>query len=205
MKIKNNNYTNVLILVSSILFLILGAIMYTKPDAVVIITTYIFGGVLIIIGMFKCVKNYIELKKDNNTKSNEMIMGIILAIIGIICIFLAGVVEALVRLVIGGWMIFTGINQLMNVLYMDKKIIKFWLLLILSLIIIGGGVYTILEVNLAFKAIGIILMIYAVLEIINYILNYNNKVIIKDQLIEKNSKVIEGQIIETKDEEKKEL
>ena len=154
MKVSIKNYSNVFVLVSSILFLILGAVMWTKPEAVVIITTYIFGGILILIGLFKCVKNYLDVKKDNDTKSTEMVVGIVMIILGIVCIFLAGVVEALVRLIIGGWILFAGINRLINSFNLEKKDSRFYVSLILSLILICGGVYTILEVNLAFKAIG---------------------------------------------------
>ncbi|MBR3660563.1 MAG: DUF308 domain-containing protein [Bacilli bacterium] len=202
MKVSLKNYSSIFVLVSAILFLILGAVMYTKPDAVVIITTYVLGSLLIVIGLFKCVKNYLDVKKDNSISSTEMIVGIVLAIFGVICIFLAGVVEALVRLIIGGWMIFSGINSLINTLYLEKKTSKFWISLILSLVIIGGGLYTILEANLAFQAIGIVLMIYAVLEIIGFIFNKNTLTVIKTE-VERNDKVIDAELIETKDNKKK--
>lgn len=196
MKINVNKYSNVFLLISSILFLILGAVMYTKPAAVVIITTYIFGGILILIGLFKCIKNYLDVKKDNNTKSTEMVIGIVMVILGIVCIFLAGVVEAIVRLIIGGWILFSGINRLINSFSLNKKDSKFWISLILSLVLIAGGLYTILEVNLAFKAIGIVLMIYSILEIINYIFNKGNVTIIRTQL--DNTKVIDAEIVNKK-------
>ena len=202
MKFKVKDYSSIFALISSIIFLILGAIMYTKPDAVVIITTYIFGGLLIIIGVFKCIKNYLDVKKDNTVSSTEMVVGIVLTVLGIICIFLAGVVEAMIRLVIGGWMIFSGINRLINALYLDKKTSNFWVSLILSILVIGGGLYTILEANLAFQAIGIVLMIYAILEIIGFIFNKRNVTVIKTE-ITNNEKVIDAELIETKETKSK--
>ena len=202
MKIKVKDYSSIFVLVSSIIFLILGAIMYTKPEAVVIITTYVFGGLLILVGLFKCVKNYLDVKKDNSVSSTEMIIGIVLTVFGVICIFLAGVVEALVRLVIGGWMIFSGITGLVNALYLDKKTSKFYVSLLLSLVIIGGGLYTILEANLAFQAIGIVLMIYAILEIIGYIFNKQSVTVYKTE-IKKDNKIIDAELIETKESKKK--
>ena len=203
MSYKVRDYSNIFVLISSIVFLILGAVMYTKPDAVVIITTYVFGGLLILVGIFKCVKNYLDVKKDNTISSTEMIIGIVLTVLGVICIFLAGVIEALIRLVIGGWMIFSGINGLINALYLDKKSSKFWISLILSLIVIGGGLYTILEANLAFQAIGIVLMIYSVLEIIGYIFNRRSVTIIKTEVNKSDNKIIEAELIETKEDKKK--
>ncbi len=203
MKFKVKDYSNIFVLISSIIFLILGAVMYTKPDAVVIITTYVFGGLLILVGLFKCVKNYLDVKKDNTVSSTEMVVGIVLTVLGVICIFLAGVVEALVRLIIGGWMIFSGINGLINTLYLDKKNSKFFISLVLSLVIIGGGLYTILEANLAFQAIGIVLMIYSVLEIIGYIFNRRSVTVIKTEVQSNNDKIVDAELIETKDDIKK--
>ncbi len=197
MKINIKDYTSVVSLISSVLFLILGAVMYTNPSAVVIFTTYIIGGLLILIGVFKCVKNYLDIKKDNSISSTEMIVGIVLIVLGVVCIFLAGVVEAFIRLVIGGWILISGINRLINSLYLDKKTSKFWIMLFLSLILIGGGLYTILEVNLAFKAIGIVLMIYSILEIVGYIFNKRSVTVIKTQS-EPKEKVIEAELIDTK-------
>ena len=202
MKVSVKKYSNIFVLISSILFLILGAVMYTNPKEVVIFSTYIFGGLLITIGLFKCVKKYLDVKKDNLTPSTEMIIGIILMVVGIVCIFLAGVVEAFVRLVIGGWILFSGINRLINTLYITRKDTKFWVSILLSILLIGGGLYTILEVNLAFKAIGIVLMIYAVLEIIGYIFNRKELTVIKTENKHK-EKIEDAEVIETKDIKKK--
>ena len=201
MKIGYKDYSSVFVLISSILFLILGSIMYTKPDAVVIFTTYIFGGLLIIVGLFKCVKNYLDVKKDNNVSSREMVVGIVLSVLGVVCIFLAGVVEALVRLIIGGWILFSGINRLINSFNIDKKSSRFYVSLILSLLLIGGGLYTILEVNLAFKAIGIVLIVYSILEIIGYIFNRKTVTVLETK-VNKNDKVIDAKVIEYKSKKK---
>lgn len=202
MKINFKDYSNVFVLISSIVFLILGAVMYTKPDAIVIFTTYVIGGLFILIGLFKCVKNYLDVRKDNSISSTDMIVGIVMATIGVICIFLAGVVEAFVRLVIGGWILFAGINRLINALYLDKKTSKFWVSLVLALVLIGGGIYTILEANLAFQALGIVLIVYAVLEIIGYIFNRQSVTITRTE-ITTNSNVIDAEVIETKEKTKK--
>ena len=194
------NYSNVFSLLGSILFLILGAVMYTNPKEVVIFTTYVFGSLLIIVGLFKCVKNYLDVKKDNYTSSTEMIIGIIFSVLGIVCIFLAGVVEAFIRLIIGGWILFSGINRLINSFNLDKRYIKFWISIIVSILLISSGLYTILKSNLAFKAIGIVLMIYAILEIIGYIFNRKNNKPLKSSAKkkEKKTKIVDADIVEIK-------
>lgn len=204
MKINVKNYSSVMVLISSIVFFILGAIMFTKPDAVVLFVSYVIGSLIIILGIFKCFKNYLDVKRDNTTSSNNMILGIVLIVIGLVFIFLASVIEALVRLVIGGWILFSGINRLINALSLPKKNSQFLVLLILSLLLIGGGLYTILEANLAFQAIGVVLMIYAFLEIFGYIFNKKDINVVDIEVKEKNDeKVIDAVLIEEKKDKKK--
>ena len=169
MRIEIKSYTSIYNLISSIIFFILGAIMFTSPNVMVVVISRVIGGIIAIIGVFNCIKNYIEVKKDNTTSSIGMISGIIGIVIGLVFISLAGVIEALIRFLIGGWILFIGINRLINVLYLKKPKSKFIVLLIVAILLIGAGLYTILEANLAFQAIGLVLMIYAGLEIFSYI------------------------------------
>ena len=43
MKINVKNYSSVMVLISSSVFFILGAVMFTKPDAVVLFVSYVIG------------------------------------------------------------------------------------------------------------------------------------------------------------------
>jgi len=176
MKIGIKSYSSIISLIFSIIFFILGAIIFTRPEIIILFISYVIGGIIIIIGLFKCIKNYLDIKKDNTISSREMISGIVLIIIGLVFILLAGVIEALVRLVIGGWILFSGINRLINSLEIPKKNSQFIIRLILSFLLIGVGLYTILESNLAFKTIGLVLMVYSVIEILGYI--FNKKILI---------------------------
>lgn len=204
MKTSIKNYSNIMSLISSILFLIIGAVIFTKPEIIILFISYVIGGMIIVIGLFKCIKNYLDIKKDNTISSKEMVMGIILLIIGLTFILLAGVIEALVRLVIGGWILFSGINRLVNAIQLPKKNGGLIVRLILSLLLIGVGLYTILESNLAFKTIGLVLIVYSVIEIIGYIFN-RKEFFIEEEIIvtTKKDKVIDVVLIEDKKTKKK--
>ena len=202
MKKYVKNYNSILSLIGSIVFLIIGAVMYTKPDFIVLFFSYIVGGIIIILGFYNCIKNYIEVKKDNQISSKGMIIGIVLIVVGLIFIFLAEVIESLVRLIIGGYILFIGIIRLINALTYKKKTWHFVILICISLLLIGGGLYTILEVNLAFQAMGIIIMIYAALDIIGFVFNKPNKEITKTVIIDDN-KVLEATLITEKSKKKK--
>ena len=204
MKTKVKSNSNILSLIYSILFFILGAIIFTKPEIIILFISYVIGGILVLIGIFKCIKNYLDIKKDNTISSKEMIMGIILVVIGLVFILLANVIEAVVRLIIGGFILFAGINRLINSLNLSSKNQRKIIHSILSFIIIGVGLYTILESNLAFKTIGLVLIVYSVLEIIEYIFNKKDIYIEEHIIVETDTnKVIDAVLIEDKKSKKK--
>lgn len=204
MKIEVKKYSNIISLIYSIIFFILGAIIFTRPETIILFISYVIGGIIIVIGLFKCIKNYLDIKKDNTISSKEMITGIILVIIGLVFILLADVIEAVVRLIVGGWILFAGINRLITSLNLPKKNRIFIIYLIISLLLIGVGLYTILESNLAFKTIGLVLMIYSVIEIIGYVFNKKDTYIHKEIIINsKEDKVIDAVLIENKKTKKK--
>ena len=77
----------------------------------------------------------------------------------------------------------------------DKKSYKFISVMVISLVLIIAGFYTILVSNLVFQSMGIILIVYSILELINYIL-----------LVSDNKETVHNtEVIETEAEEKKEV
>ena len=73
-----------------------------------------------------------------------------------------------------------------NAMQIEKKgNTKFVSLLIISLLLILAGLYTILESNLAFQTIGIVLMIYAALAIFGWL---TNKSVVKETMTKEEKK-----------------
>lgn len=193
MKFFIKSYSNIMSFIGAIILLVLGTIMFTNPETVILFISYIIGSLLIVFGIFNCFKNYLDIKKDNKVSSTRMIVGIVLIVIGIIFIFLAGVIEFLIRIIIGSYILFNGINHLIYALSIRNKNSNFFVNLILAIILISGGLYIILVSNLAFKIIGLILIIYSIIEIIEYV--FNKKTLVNDKetiqeavLIDKNKK-----------------
>ena len=61
---KSNNYS----LVSGIIFFVLGIILFTKPDVFIKAISYVFGGILILIGLYKILNYYKSLNYDVTTE-----------------------------------------------------------------------------------------------------------------------------------------
>ena len=90
---KNNSLFN------SILFLLLGIILFTNPGGIVKFISYIIGGILIAIGIFNILSYYKTLKKLNIEYTSKLISGIIIIVIGFIVILFSSFIETTIRLV----------------------------------------------------------------------------------------------------------
>lgn len=200
---KNNKITTLL---SPILFFVLGIILFTNPDTVVKFISYILGGILILVGLYKCVNYYIHDKKLQVVNRNEMAFGITAIILGLLFIFLANAIEFLIRVCFGVYMLFIGINKMLQTVYTTDRSTKFYSLIVVGLIFIAGGMYTILDANLALQIIGLFMIIYGILDFISYFLNRSKEEVKEEieevQKIITNDDVLEAEVVEEKEETK---
>lgn len=175
MQIKIKSYSSQSSLISSILFFILGAILFTSADKVINTASKIIGIILAIVGIFSIIIYFIQ-NRNKQGNSGNLIFGLVTLILAFIFIFCSSIVERAIRFIIGAWILFTGIMRLINVLSMNKKNVKFYELLIVALVLIGIGIYTIVVGDVILTSVGLIMMIYAAVEIVGYILYSKDKV-----------------------------
>ena len=173
MKIEIKTYSNISSLISAIVFLIIGALLFTNPGGVVKFISYIIGTIIIIIGLFNLLK-YFSLKKQNIIINSFLVTSIICLVIGFLAIICSGAVETSIRYIMGAWILFSGINRLILSLNLMNQKFPYLAILILSIAMILCGLYIILKTNLVFKMIGLFIMIYSIFEIVGYILYSKN-------------------------------
>ena len=162
-------YSNDTSLVSSILFLIFGIILFTNPSGILDFVSYIVGGILIIIGVFNILSYRKTLKKLNIDQKYKLISGVILIIFGLFVILFSSLIEMTIRLICGGWILYSGIIRLIETLNNKENKVSFISRLIVSILLIICGFYVAIETNLIFSTIGLFIIIYAILEIIGFI------------------------------------
>lgn len=168
MEIKITNYKNQSSLISSIIFFILGGILFTNPDIFVTTISKIVGAALLLIAIVFMITTFINRKtKPFPVITITSIITIIL--LSIMFLFFSETVEKIIRIVVGFWILFSGITKLINALKITNKNKKFISLIIVSLLLIIIGIYTIVIGDVLLSSIGIILMIYSALDIIGYI------------------------------------
>ena len=201
--INKSSYTSNIL--SSIISLIIGVVIFTRPDLVIILLSYVLGAILLAYSYFRIIYYSFHKGKDPNYPLNDLIWALICMIIGLICIFLSEAVEQAVRFLIGGWILAMGINRFVNALHMpNKSASSFASVIIVSILLMAVGLYVIFVSNLIIASLGIILIIYSILEITNYILVSKD---IKEYDFEEkktNEKKQEVQVIETEEVKEKE-
>ena len=195
-------------LIKSILFLIFGSLIFAYPDKVISVVASGFGGILIAYGLFMIVRNYYETKQNSATPATLLTFGIVLVIVGILFIILSDSISLVIQYVLGAWILFNGIEKLIMSLYLPKHSSQFISQLVIALLLLAAGLYTVLVSNITIQVVGLIMMIYAILEIVGFITNKNVPTTTKEVEVEvkkekKNKKkaieVKEAKVIEEKE------
>jgi len=176
MEIKIKSYSSQSSLLSSILFFILGAILFTSADKLLNIISIIIGTLFATAATISLIIYFIQARKiDGIPKKGNLTFGIVSLILAIIFIFFSNIVEQVIRFIVGGWILLTGIMRLINLISMPKKDSKFIQLLVVAILLIFIGIYTIVVEIFGLDIIGIIMMAYAGIEIVGYILYSKDK------------------------------
>ena len=168
MEIKVKTYSEQSSLISAIIFFIVGGILFWYNDEIISTLSKIAGIVLAVSGIIEIVVYAINKKKQIDYLA-PVIRGIIFIGLSILFFFGASIINQAVRFVVGAWILFSGINRLIQALAINKLSRKFLPLLIVAIILIAIGVYTIVYGDVIISTIGILMMIYSAIDIIGYI------------------------------------
>ena len=168
MKIKIQSYSEQSSLISAILFFIIGGILFWYQDDVISTLSMIVGIILAVAGVIEIVIYVINKKKQVDHLA-DIIRGVIFLGLAVLFIFGSHIIKEVVRYIVGAWIMFSGINRFIQALAINKRSKKFLPLLIVSLVLIAVGVYSIVYGDIIIATIGILMMVYAALDIIGYI------------------------------------
>lgn len=161
-------------LISSILLFIFGLLLAVNAEGFIKSITVALGIVLLLIGIFPVV-DYFRYRKEGLGASVTLISGIFSIVCGLMLLLNDELLMILIPVFIGVWMIINGINKIELSFEIKDYGEKSWIItFIYSIIIMVLGGYFIINpisgANLVTSMIGIILCIYAVLDIIDCVL-----------------------------------
>jgi uncharacterized membrane protein HdeD (DUF308 family) len=149
-------------LLLNFLTLILGCMLLTNNNKVVVYTCYIIGAVAIIIGVYNLFSKYIT-KKEGNVS-----LGVYATVLGVLLFILGHTIEVTLRMIIGFWLIINGLSKLALAFKVKEKFVPF---LVLSIILIGAGMYCILISNVFLTVVGAFLIVSSTIDLYNYFFN----------------------------------
>ncbi len=185
---------------SSIALAILGVLLFLYSEFVITSISYIVGGVLIAIGVISLLK-FINGINKNTKNEMDIVYGIVTIILGIIVIANPKAIASIIPFILGVLMVISSSAKIQYSFDLKKRNSDLWLsTLIVSIITLVCGVLLIFNpfagADFFLKAIGIILFIYAVLDIISGIRVYKTvkEVINENKKIE--DKIPEADVVE---------
>ena len=161
---------------ASIAFLILGILLFINPGEMIKFITYIIGIIFVVFGSIKLYNYY---KSKDSISNIQLTLGITAIIDDIIIMYCNSIIEFIIRLVMGGFILANGLNKLIVSLNTKNYNNKWIGLLTVAIILIICGLYIILKSNIILSTIGLILIIYSTVDIISYLMYPKNKDIIK--------------------------
>lgn len=151
-------------IVMPLVFLVIGIMLIANPGGIVDFISYIFGGIFLALGFGKIVMD----SKNLDRTTGDTFYSVLMVVLGIIFICFSGTIDFIIRLAIGLWIIVNGINAILigtNFVRINKKN---YITLAIGFILLAMGLYTIFVENLILQSIGIVITIYAILEIVDY-------------------------------------
>lgn len=161
-------------IIESIVFAILGVCLIANPEEIVKIISYILGGGLIIVGIFKII-NYIKTKGQNDLYNYNLIYGVMAIVMGIVTIVYSSTIGNIFRIVIGIWIIYSSVVRASSSLKLKAINSNIWIYtLIISIIMFCCGLYIVLNQGTIIVTIGILMIVYAIMDIIENIIFLRN-------------------------------
>ena len=174
--LKKSGWIDILM---SIVFMGIGIFMIIKTDSAVKVISYIIGSIFIINGIVRII-DYFVAKGDYDFYNYDFVYGLIAIILGIITITCSNLIGYIFRIMIGSWIIYSGLVRMSLSLKLRKVNISIWsIALILAILMIVTGGYIILEKGVIVLTLGIITVIYSVTDLIESIIfmRYVNKLL----------------------------
>ena len=161
-------------IISSVLLFLFGLVLAVNAEGFIKSITVAIGVVLLLIGVFPVI-DYFRYRKEGLGASVGLISGIFSIVCGLMLLINEDLLMILIPVFIGVWMIINGINKIQVSFEIKDLGEKSWVITFIYsiLIIVLGGYFIVNPISGATTVtsfIGIILCIYAVLDIIDCII-----------------------------------
>lgn len=175
---KKKNFS--LSLISSIIFVVLGLFLFIRPDATITTISYIIGGVLLVLGIISIIR-YFRSDYGINALDFDLVYGVLVIIAGLYLIFNPTMLATIFPIILGIWIIVNSVTKFQYSLVLKRLEKNDWkYTLLISFLTFAWGIILLINplesVLVITQVIGVFIIIYAVLDIIdNFILKRNEE------------------------------
>lgn len=162
--LKRSSWTDIVI---SLIFVLFGALLVARPGETIGAISIILGVVFIAMGVLKLVEYYTSDAREDYLLS----IALIAVIFGVIVLFASDAIFSLFRIILGIWIIVAGVMDLQTILIWKQVKSPYWITaLLFSILMMFAGLIILINKNIVLTTIGIIVIIYAVLDIIDRVI-----------------------------------
>ena len=166
--------TGVTSLVTSIIFAILGAILIANPEGTIKFIAIILGVMFELVGLYKII-NYFQNKGKYDFYNYDIAYGVIAIVLGIVTICYSTQIGAIFRIIIGMWIVYSAILRINLSIKLKAIASNVWIYsLIIALIMAACGIFIICNSGAVIVTLGVTVVIYSVLDIIESIIFMRN-------------------------------
>ena len=171
--LRKMGWTSIL---TSAIFVILGLIIAYHPEGTAHMISYIIGIIFIVVGVTKVIE-YFKAKGSYDLYNNELVYGIIAMLLGIVVIICSNTIAEFLRIAIGIWILYSGAMRLGAALKLQKLEARktAWItVLVVAIMMIICGLYVIMVQGAIVTAIGVIMVAYALMDILEEVIFMQN-------------------------------
>lgn len=169
--LKKGSFVSIL---TSLVILAVGVLMICNPDIVTSIVGYVIGGVFVVLGAYKVI-NYFVSKGKYDFYNYDLVYGILAIALGIIVMLCMNSITSLLRIMIGIWILYSGLLRLTFSFKLKKFYVDSWVFsLVASILMIVAGLFVTLYQGTILVALGFVMVFCSIMDIIEEIIFMKN-------------------------------
>ena len=159
--LKRSSWTDIVI---SIIFIIFGVLLIAKPEETKGAISIILGILFIAMGVLKLIEYY-----TSETKDDLMLTVALVAVIfGVVILFASDAVLTFFRVILGVWIIVTGVMDLQTILIWKQVRSPYWTVaLLIAILMILAGIVILVNHQIVMTVVGVLIIAYGILDIID--------------------------------------
>ncbi|MBR3249383.1 MAG: DUF308 domain-containing protein [Clostridia bacterium] len=153
-------------IVTSIVFAIIGILFISNPEGTFKFAATVLGIIFIIFGAIK-ILNYFRDRGNTDFYNYDLIYGSVSVVAGIVIMVNSAALETIFRIIIGIWIIYSGIMRVSLALKLKSINSEVWMpVLIIAILMILCGLFITFYSGAIIMTVGSIILAYAIMDII---------------------------------------